>query len=298
IAKAGSAQLRNSNSAIAALKELFQDTIDPNSPALEAKAQELIGRLTAAAAVSPDKAQDLRSAVLQTFGTTSEIGIRVDAWFETMMDRTSERFKTHSRYITIFFAIIFGFVLHIDSLALYKRISTDDALRERLLSMADSVSNDAKKLIADDGSFATLTIRRVLQDASVAAGNSATSLASVQIPALRTKADGEAWLRSQLAQATDRDAFLKAYDEQYPDVVKENLEQMETTFSTLRNKVETATPGLFSDSPASDQPIVGQLVTVIFLSLGAPFWFNALRSLSALKPVVSQKLEAEEKKNA
>jgi hypothetical protein len=36
--------------------------------------------------------------------------------------------------------------------------------------------------------------------------------------------------------------------------------------------------------------LLGTLVSVLFLSLGAPFWFNALRQLSNLKPAISGKV--------
>jgi hypothetical protein len=44
--------------------------------------------------------------------------------------------------------------------------------------------------------------------------------------------------------------------------------------------------------PAELRPrkILGMLLTGILLSLGAPFWFNALRQLATLRPVVAQKI--------
>ncbi|MBW8877053.1 MAG: hypothetical protein JF614_18970 [Acidobacteria bacterium] len=296
-AKASSTS-RLSVGTLAALKDLFEDKVDPASPALDAKAQELIGRLTAK---FPDQVQELRTAVVNTFGKTSEIVVRVDAWFETVMDRTSDRFKTWSRYVTVAFALIFGLILQIDSLALYKRLSTDDALRGRLLSMADAVSDQAKSLLEKDNAFASLTIRKVLQEPSFI-GESAAKLTAVP-PALRTEMDGEKWLGSQLDGAADRDAFLNEYRRQYPEVVKARVGELQGTLSQLHDKVETTTPELIPNRPALAtyaDPLawVGMLMTVAFLSLGAPFWFNALRSLSALKPVVSQKLEEEAKKTA
>ena len=32
-------------------------------------------------------------------------------------------------------------------------------------------------------------------------------------------------------------------------------------------------------------------VTALFLSLGAPFWFNALRNMSNLRPIIAGKVE-------
>jgi hypothetical protein len=40
---------------------------------------------------------------------------------------------------------------------------------------------------------------------------------------------------------------------------------------------------------------LGVLVSVLFLSLGAPFWFNTLKSLTSLKSTVAQKEEEERK---
>jgi len=36
--------------------------------------------------------------------------------------------------------------------------------------------------------------------------------------------------------------------------------------------------------------LLGTLVSIVFLSLGAPFWFNTLRQLSNLKPAISEKV--------
>jgi hypothetical protein len=39
----------------------------------------------------------------------------------------------------------------------------------------------------------------------------------------------------------------------------------------------------------------GEFVTLLLLSLGAPFWYNALRQLSNLKPAISSKVSDERK---
>jgi hypothetical protein len=296
-AKAGGAEAtRFGDTTLEALRELFQDKVDPNSPALEAKAQELIGRLTAT--FGAERVEDLRSAVVQTFGKTNEIVVQVDAWFGTVMDRTSERFKTWSRYITVGFALIFGLLLQIDSLSLYRRLSTDEALRGRLVSMADSVSEDAKELLGSKDA-ASKTIADLSKDAAAAIKEKLEKAPSD----LGTLEDGETWLTKELAGVEGSDAFLKLYRERYPQAVKTRLGELQTTLSKIEGKVEATTPGLLPSRSSLTltkyrDPLawVGMLMTVAFLSLGAPFWFNALRSLSALKPVVSQKVVEEDKK--
>ncbi len=48
--------------------------------------------------------------------------------------------------------------------------------------------------------------------------------------------------------------------------------------------------------------LLGTLVSIMFLSLGAPFWFNTLRQLSNLKPAIAGKVgeseQGEEKSNS
>ena len=44
----------------------------------------------------------------------------------------------------------------------------------------------------------------------------------------------------------------------------------------------------------TEQPsIVGMLLSVVLLSLGAPFWFNVLKNLIALRSIVAKKEEQE-----
>lgn len=40
--------------------------------------------------------------------------------------------------------------------------------------------------------------------------------------------------------------------------------------------------------------LLGILITASLLSLGAPFWFNALKTVSALKPIVASKAASEQ----
>jgi hypothetical protein len=42
----------------------------------------------------------------------------------------------------------------------------------------------------------------------------------------------------------------------------------------------------------------GTLVAAALLSLGAPFWFNALKTLTSLRPILAGKLEKEKEQPA
>lgn len=42
----------------------------------------------------------------------------------------------------------------------------------------------------------------------------------------------------------------------------------------------------------------GMFMTALFLGLGAPFWFNALRQLANLRPTIAKKVDDEDKAQA
>ena len=76
-----------------------------------------------------------------------ELFANVDAWFATVMDRASERFKMNTRWATTVFALILAFALQLDSISLFRQISTNAELRARLVSMSDAVAETSKKVL-------------------------------------------------------------------------------------------------------------------------------------------------------
>jgi hypothetical protein len=52
-------------------------------------------------------------------------------------------------------------------------------------------------------------------------------------------------------------------------------------------------PGRWLERSPTASSLAGVALSALFLSLGAPFWYNALRQLAALKPVLARKVAAE-----
>lgn len=73
------------------------------------------------------------------------ISAKIDAWYEPVMDRVSERYKMNTRWVTTVFAVILAFGLQFDSIGIFRKISTNAELRGRLVSMSDSVLDSAKR---------------------------------------------------------------------------------------------------------------------------------------------------------
>ncbi len=84
-----------------------------------------------------------------------ELFARLDAWFEPVMDRARERFKMSTRWATTVFAVLVAFALQLDSISLFRQISTNAELRSRLVAMSDSVLETSKKVLEAKAAPAT-----------------------------------------------------------------------------------------------------------------------------------------------
>ncbi len=66
----------------------------------------------------------------------SQFLAKINLWFDQTMDRTSERFTAHCRFVTFFAGLAVAVILQLDTAALVSRLSIDPALRQSLLEIA------------------------------------------------------------------------------------------------------------------------------------------------------------------
>ena len=73
---------------------------------------------------------------------------QIDRWFDSVMDRVSQRFALHTRLWTVFFSVLLAFALHLDAFRLLTQLSTDAELRARLVASADALVHKADETLA------------------------------------------------------------------------------------------------------------------------------------------------------
>ena len=154
---------------------------------------------------------------------------RIDEWFDTIMDRSSELFTAWTQLITILVAFVLVGAWQIDALRIFDSLSNDRELRRYWVGEAQRVADTANKLPSEG----------------------------------------------------------KPSDE---------LSEKE-----LRKAIETARLGLINDrfgvlppsvpGELTGRQLVGMVLAWLMLSLGAPFWFNLLRTLSNLRPSLARKAD-------
>jgi hypothetical protein len=220
---------------------------------------------------------------------------RIDRWFDAMMDRVTQRFVTQTRVWTIIFSV--AIALHLDAQKLLVRLSTDAEMRSRLVASADALTNRADEILvpsADGVSTVYVQAMKRLIDTHK------TELAALEEPSGFTDLNGaKQWLSTRLEAADIRDAerWQQEYDLLLPQAAllkaadnlraiwKENL-----AFELIPEPYPTPWYNFWTPSWSH---LWGTLASAALLSLGAPFWFNALKTLSNLRPVLANKEQKE-----
>jgi hypothetical protein len=107
------------------------------------------------------------------------------------------------------------------------------------------------------------------------------------VPRFNNLDDAVSWLRTGLkVDESSKEILVAAYKKLVLTELKGHAERIkqELEKSGFQLQIPTSWKDLINYDGLS---ILGILVTAGFLSLGAPFWFNALKTLSNLRPLVA-----------
>jgi hypothetical protein len=190
----------------------------------------------------PDDAAKADQIIAQLTASAEGLSRNLDQWFDSMMDRVSQRFVTHTRIWTIAFSILVAFALHLDAFKLLTQLSSDSELRARLVASADVLAKKADEINIGWTNQPPAT--------SAAAFNQLTNAANNFHSILADK------LRFQIMPDPYPEPFYSYW-----------------------------TPNWLH--------FWGIVASAALLSLGAPFWFNMLKTLSNLRPQLAKKEQQE-----
>jgi hypothetical protein len=285
-----------------ALADLALQELAARAPGAPVNVEELRSRFS----------NEMRRHVDQATRAAAEAALELGAWFNLVMDRTTERFVSWTRTWTVVLAFGLAGFFHVDSLALLKQLSTDEELRAALVEGAGATLADAERIQLElDGgrAIASESLAAVKKELEAAEDPKAKALAAhlPDLPSdLQTPGQAEAWLTDHVADESARDAIHARFEEENGRRLDERLARVRAVGSELAGKLESTGLDLFPPpedwglryrDPATGgidwRHVLGVAITGVLLSLGAPFWFNTLRNLSNLKPMVARRVEKE-----
>ena len=243
---------------------------------------------------------------VQTIEAKAKINIqttlqRTEKWFSTAEDRAREWFATRAQQCNVVIAFLLAFGLQLDAIKLYRQLESDDAYRTALVGEAAAVQKQAQDL------------KEHADKAAEAANKDAA------------KADFDFWkktaedIRKQAAKL-DKDVpagfqlfpasypknlwewlgFAKRHPESSAPATPSATDNGTTATSPIPTAapttLPTATPakaGFFSceNLDFNIAHLLGMLFFAALLSLGAPYWFNLLKTLTSFRPLLAQEVD-------
>jgi len=263
--------------------------------------EELLRILDDLSKTTPAELAQVKSAL----EAQKQLEVEVNAWFNTIMDRTTERFVLHTRWVTAAFAVLLTFGLHIDSLQILKQLSTSSELRAKLIQGVDATVQKVGAAVTETQKpqpLASAAIRAMRDDVEDPADK---ALLEKVPPDLATRQAGEDWLSKSLP--SDKLArALPAYAKRFQESTIAWVQQLGVFFDNVTSSAEQTSlqiiprplPAYFTNWNPNRRHILGTLMSALFLSLGAPFWFNALRQLASVRPILAGKVEKEKKQTS
>ena len=220
---------------------------------------------------------------------------RLEAWFESFMTRVSQWFVMNTRWITIAFAVVLTFGLHLDSVAVLKQLSEESETRAKLTAMADSLLDQSPEAMVTVESRYAEALKEVISGNAAKFKDGTTEQSA---PKIATRSQAADWIRANVKDAADSGTLVAAFSDAANAKLSESLDRSidraKTLSAGLASSGISLPPGghTWRDWFGLSSPhFWGMVASVLFLSLGAPFWFNVLKNMTSLKSAVARKDE-------
>ena len=214
---------------------------------------------------------------------------KMNGWFDPMIDRVADRFTNETRKITFVGSLIVALVLQLDTVALVNRLAADPALRQALVTEAIAAEKrdapQAAPAAPDKGEPAPQTLAAPAGTKPAANAGQAPAANAGQAKSGDSKGtDGPVLIPVLSAQDQNNLKVLSQFDViDIPTGVGDYFVRLLGT-----DKKGKPAEGLEAAGNVLYK-LVGMLLTAMLLSLGAPFWYNALKNLIRLRSLVAQK---------
>ncbi|MDB6027381.1 MAG: hypothetical protein JWM68_3604 [Verrucomicrobiales bacterium] len=289
-----------------------QLTVLPEGPTkqlLLAEAKKAEDSLTLAATSAEEAA--IRWAA-QGEAAIQRIYQKFEHWFDTGEERAQEWFTTHARIITSILGLAAAFVLQLDTIEIYKLVSSNRAVRESLVAQTQAVLDQGEKVLKEKRRVMATALNTIRAN-----GTNNAFLTNVVVAATDTvgTVKAEIWKAARASHQSDEKTqdLIASFDQQTLEIVKTDLTKYSGEYNAMAKSLDKTGFELFPKGswrwvkqPASGfwgtiwdtlsdyeywgPHLLGIIFSAFLLSLGAPFWFNILKSLSSLRSSVAKKI--------
>jgi hypothetical protein len=278
----------------------LKSLLEAPNPAVERSIKLLTETSAALKALPLNQAPAL---IEETVKSLCASGGKLDAWFKTTMDRVSQQFSMYMRTWTVIFSFALAAIVGLDAIQLITSLYQKGDFRAAVVGAAPNLLDRAQKILPLDAKSNKEAVANAMTNLFKDTVSRALTNAKVTIDAepkdIKTSDEAEAWIRRNVTDPSQQkavlDAFPAAADQAFADYMKKNAKNASDVEQILISS------GIQIGGWANGfswKQLLGVLISGALLSLGAPFWFNSLKSLTNLRTAVAGKLKEEEKKSS
>jgi hypothetical protein len=257
---------------------------------------------TGIAKVVPAQAAVLRAWMTETLAAPTKIIAGVNDWFNTIMDRTTQRFTMYTRWLSVIAAVLVTAALRLDTPGVLNRIWSNGALREQLVGAAPEALRVADTVRVYERSQQTLATRAIGALREEHTDTALQRILATAPPELGSSQEGAAWLSHALAGRRDSTTLVSAFRGRMATESDSLLTRFADASKRVRVVLADPAVGIFQVPlpPLGSywydlDHLVRGLISVVLLGLGAPFWYNALKGMANLRPHIAEKVADEAK---
>lgn len=261
-------------------------------------------------ASNPGIANYIRDGLAVLHGAPGEFVARLHSWFDQSIDRVSERFTQYTHAVVVGVSLVVVLFVQLDTIAVVQRLSIDDQFRATVVQSAvKDFSGDASK---SGGSAENQT-----QAGDKNASTSSTAGTSTATDSKATPSSGSANAQALSGTSGKQTANSGTGNTAQPPSVNPTVSNSATApnngspsndrgkqvdpkpYYDLLNKTGLITipdDGSFSNwwhQLQDGRKWPGMIISVLLLSLGAPFWYKALAQLLQLRSALAGKDDAQ-----
>ena len=243
---------------------------------------------------NPELANNVRvnAAIIHESG--SQFVAKIHGWFDQTIDRVSGRFTASTRAVTVVVALLVAFAIQLDSIALVNRLSTDTQLRQALVNAGKKIDQGTPSGGTPSQTSGGAPGSKSPEDPKQNAANDQKKLPApntTTAPAETAVKPGQS-VTADTHRPPASTEGSKASDSQNPGASNSAVP------SQVVSDVDAilGSTGLISApdwKALTPQKVLGILLSAFLLSLGAPFWYDMLKTGLRLRAAIADKDDAQ-----
>lgn len=218
----------------------------------------------------------------------------LEGWFNKINDRVSQRFTMWMRIWTVVFAGVISIAFCLDSIQLISDIYQNSNMRSQLVGAAPQVAEIAQKTLPPGFTIGPDVVSQGLTQMYTDALKKAAMDAGITAAVNPVSSDDDVkkWIKANVPDAQKAADVQQKFDANWKAALNGQFQNALTIAKVLK---ATDLPKLGWNGNYWDLwKWLGVLVSAFLLSLGAPFWYNALSSLTSLRPVLVSKQQSQD----